>query len=240
MAKKASHNLKDVAAPGGPFIPLTAELLTSAAWRTKSINCTRLLEFLMIEHLNHAGSENGQLLAPYNQLVESGIGRRFIREAIQESVDRGLLRIARGKHDGGNKTRATRYRLTFLADRHIADGGAVYFGAPTDEWRRWSECTKVNSSPATVHESALSKGEPLWCTKVNSSPAMVHEGELSNPSISAECDDAATVHEGAHPSISWMDAGDGAAAEPAQQEPDAAKPPSPPVGTTLAWRALRA
>ena len=51
------------AAPEGEgFIWHTRELLMSAAWRSRSISCVRLLEFLEIEHLAHGGFENGSLL----------------------------------------------------------------------------------------------------------------------------------------------------------------------------------
>ena len=56
---------------GEPFVWLTRELLTSPAWRAMSPNAARLIDFLLVEHTNHAGTENGNLLATYDQLAVS-------------------------------------------------------------------------------------------------------------------------------------------------------------------------
>ena len=44
---------------GEPWAWLTRELLCSPAWRAQGPNCRRLIDFLLIEHTNHAGTENG-------------------------------------------------------------------------------------------------------------------------------------------------------------------------------------
>ena len=46
---------------GAAWIWHTVELLASPAWCTQSINCRRLMNFLEVEHLRHAGNENGSL-----------------------------------------------------------------------------------------------------------------------------------------------------------------------------------
>src|SRR6516162_7461818 len=81
---------------GEPWVWLTREFLESDAWRNRSINCVRLLDRLMIEHMNHAGTENGNLAAPYDQLVAHGLTRSEIRAAIEEAEFLGLLRYQRG------------------------------------------------------------------------------------------------------------------------------------------------
>ncbi len=60
------------------------EMLLSPAWRALSVNGRRLLDFLELEHLAHAGRENGHLKATYDQLEEYGISRRLIPRTIGE------------------------------------------------------------------------------------------------------------------------------------------------------------
>ena len=113
-----------------PWVWLTRELLASAAWRARSINAARLLDFLLLEHMNHAGTENGNLKATYDQLVAHGLTRSEIRVAIEEAEFSGLIRFKRGGRWAGTNQPST-YRLTFQADR---DGNP-----PTNEWKSKTE-----------------------------------------------------------------------------------------------------
>ncbi len=113
-----------------PWVWLTRELLNSPAWRERSINTVRLLDFLLLEHMNHAGTENGNLKATYDQLVAHGLTRSEIRAAIEEAKFLGLIRLKRGGRWAGTNQPST-YRLTFLADR----GG----NPPTNEWKGRTE-----------------------------------------------------------------------------------------------------
>ena len=112
---------------GEPWVWLTRELLTSEAWRALGVNSRRLIDFLLIEHMNHAGTQNGYLIATKDQLVRFGLSRRLVSDAVRECVFFGLLRVEQlGKFDR-NIRRATRYRLTFYADME---------GAPaTNDWK---------------------------------------------------------------------------------------------------------
>jgi hypothetical protein len=77
---------------GKPFCWYTPEMLLSPAFRDASINCRRLIAALEFENMNHAGTENGDLIMPYNQLVRWwGIPRRLIRRTIEEAEERGLI-----------------------------------------------------------------------------------------------------------------------------------------------------
>ena len=98
----------------------------SPAWRARSTNTARLLDFLMIEHMSHAGTENGNLIATHEQLRDYGLSPNAIREAIEEGEYFGLLRFTRGGRWAGSN-QPSRYRLTFLADRE--------HNPPTNEWK---------------------------------------------------------------------------------------------------------
>ena len=111
---------------GEPWVWLTRELLKSAAWRARSINTVRLIEFLLVEHMNHAATENGNLKATYDQLAAHGLTRSEIRMAVEGANFLGLIRFKRGGRWAGTNQPST-YRLTFLADR---DGNP-----PTNEWK---------------------------------------------------------------------------------------------------------
>jgi hypothetical protein len=114
----AGRDRKTYAPPKGePWVWQTSELLSSAAWRAI---------FLMVEHRAHAALENGNLAATYDQLVEWGIGRRFIRQATEEAEFLGLVRTERGGRWAGTNAPSS-YRLTFYASA----GGTP----PTNEWK---------------------------------------------------------------------------------------------------------
>lgn len=106
---------------------LPVALQASDVWRHRSITCVRLLEFLICEHSNHAGRENGNLCATYDQLELAGLTRSLIRSAVEEAVELGLLRVTSpGGRLAGAKV-PSRYRLTFYPTR---DGAP-----PTNEWK---------------------------------------------------------------------------------------------------------
>ena len=112
---------------GEPWAWLTRELLTSEAWRGLRVNGRRLVDFLLVEHMNHAALENGRLVATYAQLVRAGLSRGEITPAIRECEALGLIRVEHGGR--WNKTnQASRFRLTFYADH---DGEPA-----TNDWKR--------------------------------------------------------------------------------------------------------
>jgi hypothetical protein len=112
---------------GEPWVWLTRDLLASPAWRARSVNTARLLDFLMIEHMNHGGNENGNLVATHTQLREYGLNANAIREAVEEAAFLGLIRFERGGRWAGSN-QPSRYRLTFLAGHDD--------NKPTNEWKR--------------------------------------------------------------------------------------------------------
>lgn len=111
------------------------ELLLSPAWRARPIPLCRILERLEVEHMRHAGKENGGLCVSYAQFVASGVSRRAIRPAIAAGERLGLLcvtvagdgvRPARAKATADHIEPPNVYRLTYLPERGKR--------APSDEW----------------------------------------------------------------------------------------------------------
>ena len=127
--------------PGKPWTWLPCDLMASDAWRGMSYPCRRLIDFLMIEHCNHAGRENGNLQATYEQLSRNGISRKRIAGAIREAVERGLVEVTqRGGLYGLNSNRTTsRYRLTWIGTLQPAC-------TATNEWQRFKR-KKISPRP---------------------------------------------------------------------------------------------
>lgn len=133
-AKGRSSNRRTAAARKhekmeGPFVQVprgvTRHIL---AWRL-SVNAYRILMFLLEEHMSHAGTENGQLAAPYNQLEGLGIRRNSIRPALSELIEAGLIR----RTDEGYLRHLALYELTFLHTRDRETGVSV---AASHLWKR--------------------------------------------------------------------------------------------------------
>ena len=100
---------------GEPWVWHSHELVCSPAWRLRSIHCVRLIDFLEVEHMHHAGTENGNLIATYDQLEAWGIGRQYIKRAIEEAVFLGLVRHIPGGR-WVNVNFPSRFGLTYYGD----------------------------------------------------------------------------------------------------------------------------
>ncbi len=155
---------------GEPWGWLTRELVSSPAWRSCSINCVRLIDFLMVENMNHAGAENGNLKATYDQLVAWGLTRSEIRPAIKEADFLGLVRFVRGGRWAGSNQPST-YRLTFWADR---EGNA-----PTNDWKgKTPEAIETWKQDRAQRNRARSDGRQKQIPSATSRTTVVRLPEL--------------------------------------------------------------
>lgn len=110
----------------GPFVAHRLEMLTSPAYRTLSLSALRVLARLEVEHMGHAGRDNGTLPCTYNDFVEHGVHRQAIGPAINECVALGFLKVTEhGRSGNGAFRSANKFRLTYLATRGVA---------PSDDW----------------------------------------------------------------------------------------------------------
>ena len=75
---------------GHSFVPHTAELLNSAAWRYRSLYAMRFVDRLELEHARHNGLENGHLKLTYRQLQKAGVSGRRIQATLEEVEALGL------------------------------------------------------------------------------------------------------------------------------------------------------
>lgn len=130
---RPTGKLKTLLSPpiGEPWVWQTRALLSSPAWRAQSVNCRRLIDFILVEHMNHSGLENGNLKATYDQLVDCGLTRSEIRSATEVAEFLGLLKVIRGGR-WAETNQPSIYRLIFLPT-------APDMQPPTNEWKGKTE-----------------------------------------------------------------------------------------------------
>ena len=134
------------------FVMCTRELIDSPSWRRMSINCKRLIDFLMSEHLSKGGRENGDLKATYDQLVAAGISRRYVNRTISEAEDLGLLWVERGGRRGCVNDVST-FTLTFT--RTMRNGRAV---PPTNDYLKLTAQEVDELLSRRISKSTLRRG----------------------------------------------------------------------------------
>lgn len=138
---KRTGRLKKLKGPpkDQPWCWLSRELITSAAWRARSINTIRLIDALLVDHMNHAGTENGNLMATYDQQVTWGASRPCLKDSIDEATFLGLIRVDPGGRWAGTNE-PSRYRLTWLYDdRNDALPTSQWKGVTEEDIKKWRD-----------------------------------------------------------------------------------------------------
>lgn len=128
------------------FIRLSKALLKSYSWRYKSVLVTKLIDFLLIEHLEHAGTENGNLIATHKQLNKYGIGKQYINLTINEAEELGLIVCDRGMRKNVCDSYPNKFRLTFLNSCEFDNFNRLVYKSPTKEWKYISEEKAISIS----------------------------------------------------------------------------------------------
>jgi hypothetical protein len=144
-------NINNRPPKGEAWFWMTRELLLSAAWRELGINGRRFVEFLITDHLAHAGQNNGKIKAPHRDLAQIGVARRFAADAIREAEEHGLVDCIRG----GMRV-ATSYALTWLP---LSDGTPA-----SNRWRTYS-AKKEAPVQRQRNRNLPHKGEPALAYK---------------------------------------------------------------------------
>ena len=158
------------------FVKMPRELLQSDAWRALGVNERRLCDFLMLEHMRHGGRQNGNLLAPHRQLVEFGIGGRFIAGTFRNLEKRGLIRCQR--HDAYSPNT---YTLTWRSSCGTP---------PTNDWR---QCL-------VLHEGAARSGSNADVKRCSTSASRRCSTRVQTPDsrvVDFQKVSAPVLHEGA-------------------------------------------
>jgi hypothetical protein len=115
---------------------LTQEIMESGSFRALSIYGRRVLDRIMLEHMRHAGQENGRLKVTWCDFVKSGISRRLVGHALGEVISAGLvaIEIPGRRIRYGQPGDPTHYRLTWLPVAKQND-----FFPATNDWKRFGD-----------------------------------------------------------------------------------------------------
>jgi hypothetical protein len=110
---------------------MTNTMLGSITFRALGIHARRILDLLMYEHASHAGRENGNLAAPYQQLERWGVTAADVRKGFAELFATGFVRLTKQgmRQAGGGEP--SKYALTWLPTR----AGATGEEPPSHDWR---------------------------------------------------------------------------------------------------------
>lgn len=113
------------------FVPHVRSMLESPAWAALSITARRILDRLELEHMAHAGTENGKLVCTYDDFVKYGARRHCIKLAILQLRQLGFIEVIQwGRQAVGDGRVPSKYRLTYVPTIE------PYYQA-THEWRRF-------------------------------------------------------------------------------------------------------
>ena len=126
----------------GPWIKRRLDMMQCQAWRALSANAKCVIERLEIEHMLHAGKDNGRLVCTYQNFTDHGIRHRSIATAIRNAVELGFVEIAQRGWRSAGHGRPALYRLTYLA---------TDAGEPTDDWK--------NLTPKSTRKNLIFRGE---------------------------------------------------------------------------------
>jgi hypothetical protein len=159
--KRVGYRSRDIGGPpkGQPWSWYSVEMLRSDAWRDMPINARRMLDLLEIEHMNHGGYENGNLVITYDQFVAAGIRRSSIFATIAELERLGWIEVSRGGYRGFARSWPQRFRLTHRRTRFRPATGEPYLVEPTHEWRHY----RSQKSNGMVPEPVPSQSHKRHC-----------------------------------------------------------------------------
>jgi len=102
---------------GEPWVWVTANLLASYAWRAMTVNAKRVLERILLEHMAHAGKENGRLQVTHRQFIEAGVSRDYVGDAIDELAHLRLVKITTRGRGGAGTGHSSRFLLTWFPEK---------------------------------------------------------------------------------------------------------------------------
>jgi hypothetical protein len=116
---------------GQPWFWMTRTMLGAITYRALSIHARRVLEFLLMEHMGHAGRENGNLGASYLQLEAWGVSTGDVSKGIGELEAAGFIRCTwKAKRQAHGTAPPSTYALTWYPTHY----GTRHEGKATHDW----------------------------------------------------------------------------------------------------------
>lgn len=132
MSKRRKHDQ-----PRDSFVVHSLAMRQSPAWKALPNHARRVLDRLEVEHMQHAGAENGALVCTYSDFEAAQIPYKAIAPAIRQCVALGFVEIThQGTPSVSEFRNPSKYRLTYVygRQRKLADGTLT--PQRTDEWRK--------------------------------------------------------------------------------------------------------
>jgi hypothetical protein len=121
-------------------------MIESEAWCSLSLAARRVVDRVVIEHMSHAGTENGNLVVTYKDFVRFGIRRGSLSAAIAEAVATGLLIMTeKGRPSTGPDRWPTHYALGWLP---TSDGASAL-----NRWKAWRKRRPTAPIPGNIDSS---------------------------------------------------------------------------------------
>ena len=163
-----------------PFWMLQLSLLLSPAWRVLNLNARRVLDRIVIEHLNHGGQDNGKLPVTYDDFVKYGVRRHAIKSALNELTALKFIKITRlGSHGNAEFRQPTLYELTMFPKKSELSGQQAI--PATNGWRRYEllehakqERQRQATATSKPTPKPRSTSKPINIHELNSEPCNVH------------------------------------------------------------------
>ncbi len=147
-----------------PWFWLTEEILISPAWRALTLNARRLIDRILLEHMAHAGTQNGALRITYDDFVIAGLpSRNAVAQAIRLTETLGLVDVPlRGRRSYGGGHIASEYELTWLP-RWNGERAS----------NRWKQVTSADHAARIVRLARVARANkaPVQVRVVNSAVA---------------------------------------------------------------------
>jgi hypothetical protein len=128
---------------GEPWAHITLAQLESAAWRCLSLAARKVYERLLVEHMRHAGKDNGLLPCTYSDFENYGVRRKSIAGALDELIALGFVRRVRTGHlvPDSDSGAPSLYLITSLSER----SGKGYL-QPTYDWKGFATVQEAKNA----------------------------------------------------------------------------------------------
>lgn len=157
---KAGRTLSLGPPEGQPWAWMTTAMLGSFTYRALGIHARRILDFLMHEHASHAGRENGNLGATYEQLEAWGVTAADVRKGFAELYATGFVVQTQQGYRRAGGGEPSRYALTWLPTLV----GTPSEQAPSHGWVRVIE-RLCEGETATIADTRRWLGNEVGDTK---------------------------------------------------------------------------